>query len=202
MAIVNAERLNRFMNSPNWSDAQYEEAEDVLAGLEGTLADALGTKITLEPCTERVTILGSGQVDTTWPVHSVTALNGVVIPDGGALPAGWSIDNHRLRYQDPATGLPAPNFSLLTGWTYASGTVGRVEGVGAVTVSYMAGLGDVPSLRLLILRKGKTIMENRHEETMIARGLDAQAPPPVTPETFSTDELKPLERYRNLTGWR
>lgn len=199
MPIVDAARLNRFMNEPRWSPAQYEEAEDILAALENKLARRLGTRITPEPWTEVVTVLDSGLVNTTWHVHSVTNLDGVTIVPGDALPEGWEVSNHWLRRTARHVG-GAPAFDLWSGW---SGDLsGRAEGQGRIYVSYMAGLGDLPELRLTILNKAKAIMDNRYSETVTARGLDTSEPPPLLEEEFTERELSPLDNLRNLLAWR
>jgi hypothetical protein len=195
MAIVDAQRLNRFMKEPVWSAAMYEEAQDILDGLESTLADALNTKITPVPWRDSsAVILESGLVNTTYPVFSVSSVDGVTVPSGDPLPAGWEISNHNLRRV-----AAVPTFDLMTGWGYGAG---RVQGVGVVDVSYMAGLGNLPALRLLLLRKGKTIMDNRFDDTVVARDLDTSSPPPVPKEDFTEDELRPLGKYRNIVNWR
>lgn len=198
MPILDSQRLNRFMKEPKWPPSVYEEAADLVVTLEGTLEDRLNTFITPRPWSERAAILPSGLVHTTYPVASVTSLDGVAVV-GGVLPTGWTISNHWLRYDASAVSVP-PSFSLMTGWSY--GAAARVESVGSVNVVYGAGLGDVPSIRLLLLRKGKTIMENRYDTTVIARNLDTTAPPPVVREDFTDEELAPLGKYRNIMNWR
>lgn len=202
MPIVDAERLNRFMNEPRWSAAQYEEADDVLAALENKLARRLGTRITPEPWTEVVAVLGSGLVNTTWHVHAVTNLDGVAVASGDPLPTGWTISNHWLRRIPGSTGAPftPPSFDLWNGWH--GDLSGRAEGEGKVFVSYLAGLGDLPELRLTILNKAKAIMDNRFSDTVTARGLDTTEPPPLLDEEFTEQELSPLDNLRNLSAWK
>jgi hypothetical protein len=201
MPIVDAERLNRFMNEPRWSAAQYEEADDVLTALENKLARRLGTFITPVPRVESVTILPSGLVNTTWHVHSVTSLDGTAIAEGAPLPDGWVIENHWLRRAtNTTTTWTPPPFDL---WSPGHvGLSGRADGVGRVTLSYMAGLGSLPELRLVILNKGKAVMDNRYSETVTARGLDTTEPPPLLSEEFTDAELSPLDNLRNLLAWR
>jgi hypothetical protein len=69
---------------------------------------------------------------------------------------------------------------------------------GSVHLEYMAGWGAEPALVLAILRKAHTIMDNRHDDTVTVRGLDAQDPPKLSPETWSADELAALGTYRRL----
>lgn len=202
MAIVDAERLNRFMSEPQWSAAQYEEAEDLLVMLEGELEDRLNTKITPVPFSESCMILDSGLVDTRYHVYAVTSINGTAIVEGDPLPTGWVIRDHWLRWDTAA--IPSLTTStLLSGWGYGPHTVGRVQGAGSVTLSYRAGLGDVPALRRALLSKGADIMNYRHDDTVTARGLDASepAPPPPT-EQWTRGEIDKLSKYLIIDTWR
>lgn len=199
MPIVDAERLNRFMNEPRWRPAQYEEADDILAAVENKLARRLGTHITPVPWTEVVAVLDSGLVNTTWHVHAVTNLDGTTVMPGEALPSGWTISGHWLRRVPQHSGAG----SLSDPWSTWSGDLaGRAAGSGRVYVSYLAGLGDLPELRLAILTKAKAIMDNRYSETVTARGLDTTEPPPLPGEEFTDDELRPLDNLRNILAWK
>jgi hypothetical protein len=196
--IVNAYRLNRFMSTPRWRDEMWEEAEDVLEGLESQLAGKLNSPITPIPFAETVAILGSGQVDTTYPVASVTTINGTTVA-AGALPAGWRMQQHRL-FADSASSMSSP--FTLAGFSGGFGLVGRSAGVGSATVEYMAGWGPAPALRLAILKKARTIMNNQHDDTLITRDTDGNSPPPLPPEEWTDAEMKDLEIFRNIPTWR
>lgn len=195
MAIVTAERLHRHMSEPQWNPGMWEEAGDLLEEIEDALGAILGSPISGKAFTETATILGSGLVNTTYPVISISALNGATIADGAALPEGWAVRDHWLR----AEQVPAP--TSFTMWQ-PLGTVGRVEGIGSVAVTYSAGWGDIPALRRAILRKGAAIMGNRHSDAISYRALDADQPPKAEPEEWTEEDLKPLELYRNLGAWR
>lgn len=200
MGIVTAERVNRHLSSPAWTSAQFAEAEDLCEEIEATLADQLNTPITPKPYSETAAILDSGLVATAYPVASVSVLNGQTIAEGDPLPAGWVLVDHRIRQQPP-------NPLTLTVSTLAlfpSGVAARAQGFGAVGVSYQAGYGNEPTLRITILEKVAAIMLNRHDDTVIARGLDASAPAavPGSAGNWTEQELAPLGRFRNIVGWR
>lgn len=201
MAIVDAERLNRFMSQPRWSPDQYEEAEDLVVMLESELEALLNIKISPVVFTESCTVLDSGLVDTRYHVYSVSTLNGGTIADGDPLPSGWVIRDHWLRWD--STGLVAPlPTGLLTGLTYGPHTVGRVQGGSAISLTYRAGLGDEPAIRRKILSKGADIMNYRHDDTVTVRGLDASEPPPVPTQEWTDTEIASLSKYRIIDTWR
>lgn len=201
MGIVTAKRLNRFLSGPNWTDDLYDEAAQLCQEIESTLADNLMTMISTVPWTEQVSILQTGLVATRYPVNSVDSINGT--PVTGDLPAPWVIQNGRLRWTATSDFPPSPDpaFSLLTGWS-ALGVAPRVQGIGMVNLAYQAGWGDNDTLRLAILRKVGVIWLNRHDDSIIARNLDSQSPPPLPSEEWTDAELKPLGIYRNLAVWR
>lgn len=197
-SIVTAGRLNRFMSSPQWTDEQWEDAVETIEGVESTLAGKLNSPIKPVPYGETVTILRSGQANTTYPVSEVAAINGTAIVDG-VLPGGWTLRDHRLYTTEAPSYLGQP-FTLST--SPALGEVGRVDGIGSVTVSYQAGWGNVPALRLAILKKARTLFTNNHDDSVTVRDLDANQPPPLSSEEWSDAELKDLEIFRNLVAWR
>lgn len=200
MAIVDAERLNRFMSEPRWSPAQYEEAEDLVVMLESELESRLNTRISPVSFTETCTVLDSGLVDTRYHVHVVTTLNGTAIPDGDPLPAGWVIRDHWLRYETAGYVSPYPVGSY--GLGALAHTYGRVQGGLAVTLTYMAGLGDEPAIRRKILSKGADVMNYRHDDTVTVRGLDASEPPPVPSQEWTDAEIASLSHFKIIDTWR
>lgn len=201
MAIVDAERLNRFMSEPRWSPAQYEEAEDLVVMLESELETLLNTKISPVSFTETCTVLDSGLVDTRFHVYAVSKLNGVEIIGNDPLPSGWFLSNHWLRYE-PTSGLMAPYPIGTYGLGVLTHTYGRVQGSAAVTLSYMAGLGDEPAIRRKILSKGADIMNYRHDDTVTVRGLDASEPPPVPTQEWTDTEIASLSKFKIIDTWR
>lgn len=202
MAIIDAERLNRFMSQPRWSPDQYEEAEDLLEMLEAELELQLNAKISPVSFTEACTVLDSGLVDTRYHVMSVTVLNGTDIDEGDPLPDGWMLRDHWLRWD--VTGLPAPlpTFGLGLGLAYGPHTVGRVQGWSSVSLTYLAGLGNDPAIRRAMLSKGADIMNYRHDDTITTRGLDGTEPPPPPSEHWTDNEIKKLSKYKIIDTWR
>jgi hypothetical protein len=194
---VDAARLRRFLGNPVWDDDQTLEAQDVIESVEEGLGNRLNTKITPVPASETAPILASGLVMTTFHVASVTALNGVDIV-GGALPDGWTLDDHWLRTANPATGA----FLTYSAFRLSDWMSSRVDSVGTVAVEYMAGLGSVPPVRLAILKKAGVIMINRHDDTVVVRDLNAGEPRSLPPEDWTASELADLSRFRIHSAWK
>lgn len=209
-SIITAGRLNRFMSNPKWTDEQWLAAVDVIEGVEGQLADHLATFIKPAPWSETVSILGSGQVNTSHPIAVLTKVDGTTVAEGDPPPDGWTIRKHRL-YSTRAPGTPALGqpFTLTTwdlggGYGYGGGfgEVPRVEGVGSCQVEYLAGWGNVPALRLAILKKARIVFRNNHDDSIVVHDLNADAPPEREQEEWTAAELKDLEGFRNLAAWR
>src|SRR5512145_590904 len=196
MALVTAERLNNHMNNPTWSDDQRDEAEQICEQVEARLSGRLGgVPLTPVPFSERVAVLRTGLVATKYPVFSVSEINGVAIAEGDPLPEGWIIQDNRLRAVTASAPGSLTVSSLLTPSFDISG---RVEGVAAVSVAYLAGWGPKKALVDAILDKAKAVMTNQHEDTVVVRELDATAPPPED-EDWTEDEINDtLGIYRNL----
>lgn len=198
MALVTAQRLNSYMNSPVWTDEQTEEAERICAQVEARLSSRLNTPLTPVPFSETAGILQSGLVATKYPVFSVSSINGTAVPDGDPLPTGWIVQDNRLR----ATVSSTPSAFTLGGLVPSLGTHLRVDGIGSVTVEYLAGWGPKPTLVDGILVKAKAVMTNRHDDTMVIRDLDA-TPPPDEKEDWADDEINnTFGVYRNLVIFR
>lgn len=200
--IVTSQQLKHFMSDPKWTETQEMAAEATLAGVEASLEDRLyGAYISLRPArAETAIVLASGTVDTRQPVHSVTSLNGTAVDDAHPLDAAaWSIYDGRLHSLTQAAAVPSgPVGTLWPGWD-GWGSDRSIRTAGTVLLTYVPGWGDVPALRLAILRKAKAIMDNYHDDSILARNTDAQKPPPLVPETFTDDEMAQLGTYRWLT---
>jgi hypothetical protein len=209
--IVDVARLNRYMSSPQWTDDQQDAAADVLAGLESTLEGALsGAFITPRPRLEQAVVLESGLVATRQPVAWIASIDDVAtdvpaMPDdatpgeGQVLPSPWTLTEHRLRR------IGTPSYSTLnpsdpTAWGIPAGRVGGATAT--VTVSYLAGWGDVPALAKAILDKARAIMFNTHDDTAAMRNTDAAKAPPAPKEDWTDAELAKLGIFRNLSAWR
>jgi hypothetical protein len=217
--IVDEKRLNRYMSSPQWTNDQQLAARDVLDGLESTLESTLMTFITPRPMVESAAVLTGGLVPgqqvvaTRHPVAAVSLLDGATVdepPDGALpgfgqpLPDGWSLIEHRLRRtrETPSTsGYGASvEISALTGLPRPGTSPARITGY--VTLSYLAGWGDVPALRKAIMDKAKAIMFNTHDDSVAARNMDATKAPYVQPEDWTEAELAKLGTFRNLAAYR
>lgn len=204
MGIVNAERLNNFMSSPQWSRAQKKAAEDVLAGLERSLESRLsGAYITPRQCVEDAPILESGLVATRQVVQSVSSINGTAIAEGDPPPTGWVLDEgkHRLRWR-PSTGSPFPPLPSTGVLAFAAPlSVTHVRSIGWVQLVYRGGWDNDSGLALAILQKARNIMINAHDDTVRTRGTDASAPESLN-EDWTDEEIESLGTYRNLSAWR
>lgn len=197
MPIVTRQRLNAFMDSPEWTPEQESAIDDVLAGLESTLEAALfNAWITPRDAAEVAPILRSGLVATRQPVFRVTSLDGVVVDDTHPLPAAWKVSDHRLRAVQavwfPSVLTPAADWgrSRMTGST-----------IGEVSVAYEGGWGADPALVLAILTKARNWARNWLENGLTVRDTDGQASAPLV-EQWTPDELESLSRFRNLTAVR
>jgi hypothetical protein len=151
------------------------------------------------PYVETVTILESGQVNTSHPVAGVTKIDGTAVTD--PLPAGWSIREHRLFSMLPASPLLGRPFTL-SQWGGGQGELGRVKGVGSCSVEYLAGWGNVPALRIALCKKARIVFRNMHEDSVRVSDLDAEDVPKPGDEEWTDAELKNLERFRNIVVWR
>lgn len=201
--IVTTAQLNHFMSDPKWIETQWQAAEATLAGVEGNLEDVLyGAYVTPRPARrETALLLSSGVIDTRQPVNSVTSLNGVAVDDDHPLDAtAWSIFDGRLHSLNQEALTPSgPVGTTWSGWDRWGSSLSHSGTAGTVDLVYVPGWGDVPALRLAILRKASAIMFNRHDDSVLARNTDAQKPPPIVPETFTADEVAQLGTYRWLT---
>lgn len=202
--IVDSYRLNRFMSSPRWTDAQVDAADDILEGLESQLANHLNAPITPIPWSETATVLRSGQLCTTYPVAEVNSINNVAVA-AGVLPSGWNKQGHWLyATSSPVNALGMP-FTVGTQAYPQPGLLARVEGIGTATVTYQAGWGNVPALRLAILKKARVLMATFNDDTINVHDLNATNPTSMValPDQEWTDaELKSLERFRNIVAIR
>lgn len=206
--MVTGVRLNSFLSNPQWSPEQEAEADQLCAEIEESLAAALyHTKITPEPFTEQAPVLGSGLVALRYPCDAILSIEGQPIPpENVPLPDPYRLFEHRLWRGRPSTGWRQPVLGGCGGGGgfYSTGSLlgggGGGGGGSVIEVSYMAGWGAQPALVKAILQKAKTIFLNNNDDTMSARGTDAQAPPPISPEIWSEDELAALGVFRRLSG--
>jgi hypothetical protein len=189
VSIVSVPELHKYMSEPEWSDAQEQAAQSVLNGLEGELEDRLfGAPISLrEPVTEIAFVTArSGIVMTEYPVGAVSAIGDVVIGEGDPLPTGYALRDGRVRVA------PSPAPSYLAPYP-------GDRGLASVTLTYSPGWGKAPALVQAIKEKAATVMTWYHDDTMVARATDGQKLPQLPPRTWTDDEVKSLDTFRNLS---
>lgn len=202
MTILTVSRLNRYMNSPEWTEDQKLAAEDVVAGVESRLEDGLyGAYITPRTMVETAPILRSGLVATRQVVHSVTMVDGVTVDDAHPLAYPWVLSEHRLRRIGSPQPLTYPPFGLAPS-SWGRDTVPHTDAIGQVDLVYQGGWGDDPGVVLALLNKAQSIMLNRFDDSIRARNMDAERSQMVFSEDWTEAELKSLGTYRNLTARR
>lgn len=193
MPLYDAVRLHRFMSEPQWTAAQWQEAERIARSTVHDLGSALNDAI-IEPTEfdELVAVGRDGRIYTTAPVAELIAVAGQVTP-GGVVPDGYTL-RRRYLYRRASGALPFPG--LGSRW-YDQRPAPLVD---QVAVHYVGGWTDEPALREAILTKAAIRMGRRHADTMNVTGLSAQPSNPVQPSHFTADELAPLGPYRRLAG--
>jgi hypothetical protein len=195
MSIVSVPELHKYMSEPEWSDGQRQIAQGVLDGLEGELEDRLyGAPISARPpITETAWVTAQrGIVMTEYPLNAVTVISGIEVPEGDPLPAPYSIRDGYVRV---AT---STEMSMLGYPSYPSYPPPRAT-LAQVTLTYSPGWGPVPALMQAIREKAATVMTFYHDDTMVARATDGQKLPQLPPRTWTDDEVKSLDTYRNLS---
>lgn len=218
MSLVTPERLNDYMNSPEWTNAQLRAVRDILRGVQGQLEGCLsGAWLTPRQCFEVAPILRSGLVATRQPVFTVLQVDSVTVDSGNPLQTPWVHTEHRLR--NIATGAVSPTLLALpsTPSAWGAANVPHVESVGQVSILYLGGWGENPTaegvfnpalrdtsaLILAILKKAKAITNNRFDDRIGTSG-GAESENVVRPEreTWTADELAPLGIFRNIGAHR
>lgn len=192
-AIVSAEQLRVRAGGRDWTPEQLEDATRILVEAEGDISALLGGP-PISPLPARVetaTILADGLVCPRWPVHTVTSIDGTVVDDDNPLPDGWLLEDgylSRVGITEPLGILNVTNVQVGQDFAYAAGTI---------ELGYRPGWGDVPAIRSMLTRIALARVINVHDDTMLARDLEAETPPPMkepTPEEIRTK----LSRWRWL----
>jgi hypothetical protein len=207
MAVVDAQRVNRYLSEPFWTESQWAEAEALCVEKEDELAARLITPITPITFEEVATVLDSGLVATTYPVVAVTTFLGEPVDEDHPLPEGWALINSRVRLRPANAVLPVLGALGMTSfWQVSFGAASRIQGGGQVNIAYQAGWGAVPALVNAILRKVAAIMKNRHDDTLITddAGSATGKQTPTVVEEWTDTELMTLGIFRNPRGmaWR
>lgn len=190
-SIVTAEQLRIRAGGRDWTPEQTEDATRILVEAEGEIADLLGAPISpLAARVETAPILGDGLVCPRWPVHTVTSINGAVVDEEHPLDPVWLLEEGYLA----SIGIAEPigiinttgDWRIGADYAYAAGTV---------QLGYRPGWGDIPAIRSMLTKVALARVLNVHDDTMVARDLQAEAPPPVREPT--PDEIR-----QRLGRWR
>lgn len=193
-AIVSAEQLRVRAGGRDWNPEQIEDATRILVEAEGEIADLLGAPIS--PGAARVEdapILDDGLVCPRWPVHTVTSINDTVVDDTHPMDEWWLLEDGYLRHTDPSSSL----HGIPTLDPYATSSAGHAYLVGTVRLGYRPGWGDVPAIRSMLTKVALARVLNVHDDTMLARDLQAEAPPPMREPTAEEIRTK-LGKWRWL----
>jgi hypothetical protein len=170
---------------------QLEDATRILDEAEGEIADLLGAPISPLPArVEDAPVLDDGLVCPRWPVHTVTSVDDTTVDDDNPLAAVWLLEDGYLRHLDP-DGLT----SITTLSPYEATTGIHAYTVGTIQLGYQPGWGDIPSIRAVLSKVALARVLNVHDDTMVARDLQAEAPPAVREPT--AEEIR-----QRLGRWR
>ncbi|MGH3986588.1 MAG: hypothetical protein ACRDTZ_04635 [Pseudonocardiaceae bacterium] len=188
MAIISVDEVNDHLSSPPWSQAQRDSVARRIDKLQADLAAWLQCPIDPEPRAESVPVAAkTGLVLATWPIYHLQTVDGLAC--NGVPPPGYTwTQPYRLALTTPDV---APSdwssrpFSLLHG----------VYGLRTVVLTYLAGWGPHRMLRGALLDKTAAYATNRHDDTVVARELDATAPPAMK-EEWTEQELTLLRSFK------
>lgn len=199
MSIVSVDMLVRKLSNIVWNDEQKMIAQVILDGVESTLEDRLyGTFISPRFARPEVAaILGSGQVDTQYPVYAVSSIDGtgIVLDQEHPQVGSWILERGILR----RLSTEAP---LTQEYPYGGGRVPHTRNTGAVSVTYRPGWGPTPALVLAILTKASDIMGETQDDSLQVRNTDGTKLPTLPPAQWTDVEIASLDTYRNLTAFR
>lgn len=195
MPVVTTEQVRDHLSRPPWSDSQRAACEQLIASRQARLEDWFRVPIDPVERTETVPIYAeSGLIATTYPIHTLLEVDGVAAVDGMP-PAPYELRD-RVWLYDPTydTGTWATTsrpFSL------TAPMFGRPR----VAVHYLAGWGATSDIVGAIIDKVAAVMLNRHDDTVVARNLDAEKPTEIK-EDWTDAELAMLRARRRLVGCR
>lgn len=193
MAVVTTEQVRDYLSHPTWSDAQTRACEQEIDAKTALLENWF--RVPIEPVerTELAPIYGTGLVATSAPIHTLLALNDDTVTDGMP-PAPYELRDGVWLYNRDYDG-------VLNSYTNRPFdiTVGNIRP--RVSVVFLAGWGGTADIVNAIIRKVGAVMLNRHDDTVVARNLDAESPKPLD-EDWSDKELMMLRRRRRPVGAR
>lgn len=195
MGIITVEQVRSHLSGPAWNDAQRAACQRLIDGRQARLQGWLRIPIDPVERTELARVhLTTGLVMTTYPVHTLLGINGVAVPDGDPPPSPYELRDEAWLYDTSAPIQPAYSsrpFTLTAG----------ANTLPPVSVHYLAGWGDKPDLVATLLDKVGNCMLNRHDDTVIARNLDAEKPVNLS-EDWTDQELLMLRARRRPVGAR
>lgn len=193
--VVTVGQVNDYLSNPPWSAHQTATCALLLARRQADLERWMRCPIDPVERTEVVPILRrTGIVAASAPVFRVIDIDGVSAGGsatyGMALPAPYGWREEGWIGVPPSPQAPAYTsrpFSLTTPQDYDQ----------RITLHYMAGWGPVGDIVGAIVDKVGATMLNRHDDTVVARALDAKEPPALK-EGWTDDELLMLRSRRRL----
>jgi hypothetical protein len=190
MPLTTVDEVNNHLSSPPWSPDQRAACATLIGKREEELARWFG--VPLEPTlrVDTVPILQpSGLVATPMPIYQVLAIDGVDLV-GGVLPVTYELRDEAWLYcVDPGyAGYSTRPFSIAFGDSRA--------GQRRVSVKHLAGWGPKADIIGAVIEKVGATMLNRHDDTVVARNLDAQGPPPLKEEWTEAELLMLRSRKR------
>lgn len=190
MPLTTVDQVNNHLSSPPWSADQRSACALLISKREAELARWFG--VPLEPVLRVDTVailLPSGLVATPMPIYQVLAIDGVDLI-GGVLPVTYELRDEAWLYcVDPGyAGYSTRAFSLMGGDSRA--------GSQRVSVKHLAGWGPKDDIIGAVIVKVGNTMLNRHDDTVVARNLDTQGPPPLKEEWTDSELLMLRSRKR------
>lgn len=191
-SVVTVDQVRDYLSSPPWSAKQEATCALEIATKQSQLERFLQVPIDPVDRTDNARILPSGLVCTDLPVYTLIAVDSVPTV-AGVPPIPYTLKDGWLYGQELDTGystgaLNSRPFSLVAG-----GYNPRV------LVHYLGGWGGQPDITGAIIRKVAAVMLNRHDDTVVARNLDAEKPKEVS-EAWTDQELLSLRSRKRPAG--
>lgn len=190
MAVVTVDQVQRHLSNPPWSDDQIAACQLLINKRQAELSRWFGVPIEPTERTDLAVVMASGLVATLMPIHTLYDVDGVTAVNG--VPAApYELRDGAWLYTVEADG----------GWPAYSTRPFSLVGSPSprVSVHYLAGWGATDDIVGAIVDKVSATMLNRHDDTVVARQLDAQAPPQLKEEWQET-ELTMLRSRKRPRG--
>lgn len=198
-SVVSVKQVRDHLSSPPWSAEQEAACALLIARRQTELQRYFGVPIDPIDRVETVKILDSGLLATDWPVFKVYSIDGVAAAGSGAT-FGQALPSPYTWRDEGWITAPKPVVPLgLT--TRPFDIMGATATLGWATVAYAGGWGPLADITGAIIDKVAATMINRHDDTVTARQLDAESPPPLK-EEWTDKELDMLRSRRRARGGR